>query len=148
MALFSSKNSDTSSAAGGDKPAGEAARPGTSGTENLLMTTRQEASQQFQKAARAERAYRAKKRATAARDSFRDARGHLKQTFHHLGQFFVTLGRCVAALPYMVGEKREQRRKEADAKKKQRAIAQKKKWEEKLAKNGGEDGAEPAETAA
>lgn len=120
------------------------ARPGTSGTENLLMTNRRQASQQFQKAQRAERAYRAKKRATAARQGFNDARGHFSESLSHFKQGVKMLFRVVKSVPYIYGEKREQQRREADQKRKMRALAKKKKLEEKLAREGADADAEDA----
>ncbi|KAF7560608.1 hypothetical protein G7046_g3533 [Stylonectria norvegica] len=113
-------------------------RPGTSGTEVLLVTNRRQASVRYQKAQRAEKAYRAKKRATAARHDFRDARGHFKESARHFKDGVKTVFVVVKSVPYIFGEKREERRIQADEKNKARAITKRKKLEEKLAKEADE----------
>ena len=113
-------------------------RPGTSGTEVLLTTNRRQASVRYQKAQRAEKAYRAKKRATAARQDFHDARGHFKESAHHFGKGLKMVFGVVKSVPYIFGEKREQRREQVDQKKKLKALEKKKKLEEKIARDEGE----------
>lgn len=115
------------------------ARPGTSGTEMLLMTNRRQASERFQKAQRAEKAYRAKKRATAARQDFKDARAHFKESFVHLKEGVRMTFGVVKSAPYIYGEKREQKRAEGDQKKKAKALEKRKKLEERLAREANED---------
>ncbi|KAH8681133.1 hypothetical protein BX600DRAFT_429104 [Xylariales sp. PMI_506] len=110
-------------------------RPGTSGTENLLITTRRQASEQFAKAHRAEKAYRAKKRAELARNNYTETKDHFKSAFKHFGLGFKGIFSVVAAVPYIIGEKREKRRKKSEAAKRQRDLEKKKKLEEALARN-------------
>ncbi|KFA50705.1 hypothetical protein S40293_07833 [Stachybotrys chartarum IBT 40293] len=130
MPLFSKSNHPVDSADpghGGEKPLPEP-RPGTSGTEALLVSNRRQASHQFQRAQRVERAYRARKRATAARRDYQVARDHFKEALRHLREGLVVAGRCAGALPYVVGEKRRQR-----------ALARKNRLEERLARETGEE---------
>ncbi|KAI9902780.1 hypothetical protein N3K66_002132 [Trichothecium roseum] len=108
-------------------------RPGTSGTENLLMTTRREASQNLQKAQRAERAYRSKKRAAAARAGFREARGHFKEARGHLRSGFALMWSAARAAPYVWSQRGEERRRA-------RSEAKRKQLREELAREGGDEG--------
>ncbi|CAI0642017.1 hypothetical protein CGCSCA4_v006291 [Colletotrichum siamense] len=131
----------------GDKPL--PTRPGTSGTENLLRTNRRQASDNYQRAQRAERTYRAKKRATAARADLSDAKTHYAECFKHLTRGLAVTFSAVKSLPYVFDEKQEAARQKAEAKKKQRALEKKKKLEEKLAReNAAAEGETPAEDAA
>ncbi|KAH6659811.1 hypothetical protein BKA67DRAFT_653024 [Truncatella angustata] len=109
-------------------------RPGTSGTENLLITNRRQASEQYIKAQRAEKAYRAKKHATLARYNYNETKAHFKESFSHFKQGVKGLVSVVKAVPHLIGEKREQRRKQADTKKRQRDLEKKKKLDEALAR--------------
>lgn len=135
MALFGSKE-NKDGADEKDLPK----RPGTSGTENLLITNRRTASEQLQKAQRAERAYRAKKHASLARTNYNETKTHFKEAFSHFGSGFKGLFSVIRAIPYLIGEKREARRKNTDAKKRQRDLEKKKKLEEALARQSAEDG--------
>ena len=54
----------------------------------------------------------------------------------------------VTAAPAVWKEKREMRRERADVRKRDRAAAEKKKWEEKLKNHEGEDGSTNGEAAA
>lgn len=114
-------------------------RPGTSGTENLLITTRRQASHNLQKAQRAERAYRAKKRAKAARQDYHGAAGHYKESLKHFKEGLKLTFAAIKSIPYIYGEKREARRLESDQKRKNRAVAKKKKLEERLARENDLD---------
>lgn len=117
-------------------------RPGTSGTENLLITNRRQASEQFAKAQRAEKAYRAKKHATLARHNYNETKTHFKEAFSHLKLGAKGLFAVVKAVPYLLGEKRENARNKSDAKKRQRAMDQRKKLEEVLAREARESSEE------
>ncbi|KAI0132161.1 hypothetical protein BJ170DRAFT_592136 [Xylariales sp. AK1849] len=110
-------------------------RPGTSGTENLLITNRRQASEQFVKAQRAEKAYRAKKHASLARHNYNDTKTHFKESFSHFRLGMNGLFSIVKATPYLIGEKREDRRKRAETTKRQRDLEKKKKLEEVLARD-------------
>lgn len=105
----------------------EPKRPGTSGTENLLMSSRKQAAQEFQKAQKAEQTYRSKKRATVARRNYHDAKGHFKESSHHFKLGFKMLSGAVKAVPYIFAEKKEERRRA-------KATAERKRLEERLAK--------------
>lgn len=111
----------------------EPKRPGTSGTENLLMTSRRQAAQEFQKAQKAEQNYRSKKRATVARKNYHDAKGHFKESGRHLKLGFKMLSGAVKAIPYIFAEKKEERRRA-------RAAASRKRLEEQLAKTPDAEG--------
>ncbi|KAK9420634.1 hypothetical protein SUNI508_00725 [Seiridium unicorne] len=109
-------------------------RPGTSGTENLLITNRRQASEQFIKAQRAEKAYRAKKQATLARHNYNETKAHFKESASHFKLGVKGLISVVRAIPHLIGEKREERRKQAEAKRRQRDLEKKKKLEDALAR--------------
>lgn len=114
-------------------------RPGTSGTENLLITNRRQASEQFIKAQRAEKAYRAKKHASLARHNYNETKAHFRESFSHLKLGVRGLFSVIKAIPHLIGEKQESRRKAADAKKRQRDLEKKKKLEEALARQSPEN---------
>jgi hypothetical protein len=114
-------------------------RPGTSGTENLLITNRQAASEQFAKAQRAEKAYRARKHATAARESYNETKAHFRDGFRHLGQGIAGVFAVIRSIPYLFIEKREDRRRQAESRQRQRHLEQKKKLEEALARDSGDE---------
>ncbi|KAK7424504.1 hypothetical protein QQX98_000469 [Neonectria punicea] len=118
------------------------ARPGTSGTENLLMMTRKEASEQYIKAQRAERAYRSKKHATLARANYNEAKAHFRDAVSHFRLGVKGMISVTKAAPYMLGEKQEQRRRKAEAKKRERTLERKKRLEEALAKGQADEESE------
>ncbi|KAK8106237.1 uncharacterized protein PG998_003297 [Apiospora kogelbergensis] len=109
-------------------------RPGTSGTENLLITNRRQASEQFQKAHRAEKAYRAKKHATAARENYNETKAHFSEARSHFAQGCRGVFTVIRAVPYLLSEKREARRRARDQARRQRDLERKKKLEEALAR--------------
>lgn len=115
-------------------------RPGTAGTEMLLMNNRRQASANFQKAQRAERAYRAKKRSANARSAAREAKAHFKESARHFRLGVANSLGAVRSIPYVFGEWEEGLRAKQEKKSKQRAIAQRKKLEARLARDGGRDG--------
>lgn len=129
MPLFSSSRKEKSKDAEGVTTATdeEPKRPGTSGTENLLMTSRRQAAQEFQKAQKAEQTYRSKKRATVARKNYHDAKGHFKESGRHFKLGFKMLSGAIKSIPYIFAEKKEERRRA-------RAVASRKRLEEQLAK--------------
>jgi hypothetical protein len=113
-------------------------RPGTSGTEALLVTNRRRASENYQRAHRAEKAYRAKKRASAARGDFQSAKDHYREAWSHLKQGLAMSLAVVRGAPYLLGEKREQRRINGEENKRKKALDRKKRLEEKLARESEE----------
>lgn len=129
MPLFGSSRKEKSK--GSEEPTTptevEPKRPGTSGTENILMTSRRQAAQEFQKAQKAEQNYRSKKRATVARKNYHEAKAHFKESGHHFKLGFKMLSGAVKAIPYIFAEKKEERRRV-------RAAASRKRLEERLAK--------------
>lgn len=139
MSFFSKKMAGETSVPTTDdeKPPPEP-RPGTSGTENVLMAQTQIASQNYQKAHRAETVYRAKKRAGVARRDFKSAREHFGQAASHIKQGLRLTFSAAKSAPYIFGEKREQGRIKAGEKKALRALDKKKKLEEKLSKEAAE----------
>ncbi|KAH9887759.1 hypothetical protein F4778DRAFT_786134 [Xylariomycetidae sp. FL2044] len=145
MAKETSKGAESAA----EKPLPLPKRPGTSGTENLLITNRRQASENFARAQRAEKAYRAKKHASLARQRLDETKGHFREALSHLKQGFGGLLSVVKAVPYLVGEKREARRRKAEARRRQRHLEQKKKLEEELARQSttstDEDEAEEAD---
>jgi hypothetical protein len=129
-------------------------RPGTSGTENLLVTNRRRASENYAKAQRAEQAYRTKKRAATARRDYHGAREHFSESFKHFKAGMRMSFTVVKSAPYILGERREQSLAKAEVKKKEKALERKKKLEEKLAREsadgvpaGDEAEATPATTS-
>jgi Tfp pilus assembly protein PilE len=64
-----------------DKPLPPNGRPGTSGTELGLRANREKASSAFQRAQRAEQQYRAKRRATYAKNDIEKAKEHFKNSW-------------------------------------------------------------------
>ncbi|ORY62954.1 uncharacterized protein BCR38DRAFT_345436 [Pseudomassariella vexata] len=117
-------------------------RPGTSGTEHLLITNRRQASEQFVKAQRAEKAYRAKKHASLAKYNYADTKGHFKESFTHCGLGMKGLVSVIRAVPYLIRDKREKRRQKAELAKRQRDLERKKKLEEELARQEVDDDAD------
>jgi hypothetical protein len=117
---------------------------GTSGTEAFLTTNRRQASHNFQRAQRAERAYRARKRASAAREGYREAGGHFKESGRQFWLGVKKTLRVVKSIPYVLGEKREQRRKGAEVKKKEKAMKKKAELEERLARQAADEEEENA----
>ncbi len=123
----------------------EKKRPGTSGTEIALVSSRRRASENYQKAQRAERAYVAKKRCATGRANYNEAKSHFKESGTHLKQGMQLILGVVKCMPYVVNERREQRQVKTDAKRRQRALEQKKRLEAALARGG--DAAEDKENA-
>lgn len=110
------------------------ARPGTSGTENLLMTTRREAATQLKRAERAETEYVTRKRANQGRTSLSEAKSHYGQAFHHLGQAIKKTFVGIKSVRYIFGAKKSSLQRKRSKKQAKKAVAQKKKLEEKLAR--------------
>ncbi|EON97685.1 hypothetical protein UCRPA7_6838 [Phaeoacremonium minimum UCRPA7] len=113
-------------------------RPGTSGTEALLVTNRRRASEKYQQAQRAERTYKAKKRSAAARANYVEAKTHFKESARHFKAGMSMTLSVVKCVPYMFSEKSAERKRIADEKKRKRAMEKKKKWEEALAKEAAD----------
>jgi hypothetical protein len=109
-------------------------RPGTSGTELLLVTNRRRASERYQQAQRAERTYIAKKRSEAAKTNLMTAKEHFGQSFHHLKQGFGLSFAVVRSVPYYFSKNNEARRMKADERKKRRLAEIRKALEEELAR--------------
>ncbi|KAF4464691.1 hypothetical protein FALBO_8489 [Fusarium albosuccineum] len=123
------------------------ARPGTSGTENLLITNRRQASEQFAKASRAEKAYRTKKQAALARANYNETKTHFREAFSHFKLAFKGLYSVLKSVNHLVGEKREIQRQAAENKKREKNLELKKKLDEALAKEeANEDGAKQEKT--
>lgn len=134
------KQSTKGKAVDTEKPPSERSeRPGTSGTENLLITSRRQASEQYIKAQRAEKAYRSKKHATLARHNYNETKGHFKEAGSHFILALKGTMSVIKGVPHLFGEKQEDRRRKAEAKKRERHMEQKKKLEEALAKEAGEN---------
>jgi len=132
-----------------EKPLPEptAARPGTSGTELNLRSDRQKASTAYQRAHRAEQAYRARRQATAARADWASAKEHTGQVKTHFWQAIKSAIGGVKAIPAVLRERRESQRQLEDVKKRERAAVQKKKWDEKAKKAQAEAAAAEAAAA-
>ncbi|EXL74146.1 hypothetical protein FOPG_10698 [Fusarium oxysporum f. sp. conglutinans race 2 54008] len=110
----------------------------TCGSEHLLMTTRRQASEQYAKAAKAEKAYRTKKRAALARANYNETKTHFKEAFSHLWLALKGVFPVIKNSRYLLGERRDKRRQEAEKKKREKNLERKKKLEEQLAKEEAE----------
>ncbi|TGJ84269.1 hypothetical protein E0Z10_g4486 [Xylaria hypoxylon] len=116
-----------------EKPLPKHGRRKSTGTINLLIETRRQASDDYMRAQRAEKAYRTRKNATIARTTLRETKTHFSQGFEHLGKGFKGLFAVARAAPYLAGEQREIWRRKVDAKKRMRAEEMRSKLEKKLA---------------
>ncbi|KAF5529300.1 hypothetical protein FMEXI_14233, partial [Fusarium mexicanum] len=72
--------------------------------KHLLMTTRRQASEQYAKAAKAEKAYRTKKRAALARANYNETKTHFKEAFSHLWLALKGVFPAIKNSRYLVGE--------------------------------------------
>ncbi|KAI1283493.1 hypothetical protein F5Y07DRAFT_394401 [Xylaria sp. FL0933] len=109
-------------------------RKKSTGTINLLVETRRQASDDYIRAQRAEKAYRMRKNATIARTTLRETKTHFKEGFAHLWQGVKGLLAVARAAPYLVGERREIYRRKSEAKQRVRAEDMRRKLDEKLAR--------------
>ncbi|KAF9773970.1 hypothetical protein IL306_008107 [Fusarium sp. DS 682] len=122
-----------------DAGASETPRPvSTCGSEHLLMTTRKQASEQYAKAAKAEKAYRTKKRAALARANYNETKIHFKEAFSHFWLALKGVFPVIKNSRYLIGERREKKRQEAERKKREKNLERKKKLEEQLAREEAE----------
>lgn len=138
-AMVKSKSKTEASSETDTAPTQPAARPvSTCGSEHLLMTTRRQASEQYAKAAKAEKAYRTKKRAALARANYNETKTHFKEAFSHLWLALKGVFPAIKNSRYLLGERRDKRRQEAEKKKRERNLERKKKLEEQLAKEEAE----------
>jgi hypothetical protein len=136
---------DKDTAADTSKPLPEPKRPGTSGTEMVLVTNRRAASQKYQQAARAERTYKARKRSAAARANWAEAKQHLGEAARHFGAGVRLTFSVATSARYVVGEKLEGRRQKVEESKRKKALEKRKKLEERLAREKAERPSEEAE---
>lgn len=79
------RETSPTTSANGDAAA-EPARPGTSGTEMLLVNNRRRASHRLKEASRKERDYKTKKRSASARANYNEA---VRRENTHLSSFFL-----------------------------------------------------------
>ncbi|KAI1327939.1 hypothetical protein F5Y16DRAFT_420305 [Xylariaceae sp. FL0255] len=104
-------------------------------TINQLIAVKQEASDQYQRAARAEANYRARKQTASARTALKESKTHFKEGFKHLRDGFKGLFAVVSAMPSFMAEKREAWRVKSEEKKRVRFEAKRKKLEAELARS-------------
>jgi hypothetical protein len=104
------------------------------------MTNRRQAVQQFIKAERAEKAYRAKKQAKIARHNYDSTKTHFVEAFSHLKLGILGILSVFKGIPHLISERREEKRRDADAKRRLRNLEQKRKIEEALAQDSTTDG--------
>ncbi|KUJ18128.1 uncharacterized protein LY89DRAFT_717732 [Mollisia scopiformis] len=120
-------------------------RPGTSGTELGLRANREKASSAYERAQRAEAAYRAKRRATYARKDYQAAKEHFKNA----GKSFKEGSKCawlaVKAGPAILMEKKEKMREGKEKKDREKAEEKKRLWEEKAKKKSVDEGTDGEE---
>ncbi|KAK4103544.1 hypothetical protein N658DRAFT_522221 [Parathielavia hyrcaniae] len=115
-------------------------RPGTSGTEAALKTTRRRAMENLRQAERAERAYRARKRSAVTRANYADAGDHFRQAREHFALGVRLLAAVVRGWPYVLRDKREARRVRAEERKRVRVLEMKRRLDEKLGADSAERG--------
>jgi hypothetical protein len=137
-----------------DKPLPPNGRPGTSGTELGLRANREKASSAFQRAQRAEQQYRAKRRATYAKNDIETAKEHFKNSWVSFKAGMVYSWHVMRAGPAVISEgarvKRDAQKEKGEAKRREKAAEKKKKLEEaiKKAEKATEDETASAETPA
>ncbi|KAL8298503.1 hypothetical protein RB597_006705 [Gaeumannomyces tritici] len=134
MGILSSFKGKMAAADAEEKPLPTPERPGTSGTEMNLMTTRKQASQRLKAASQAERAYRARKRSATARANLSEAKAHLGDALGHFKTGTKLLISALGSSRYILANKAEERRAKAGESKRQAAAEKRRKLEERLAK--------------
>ncbi|KAF5671238.1 hypothetical protein FHETE_4208 [Fusarium heterosporum] len=144
--MFSTRPAKTvAMAEDGTDPEAPKPRPASSCTEILLLSNRKEASEQFAKAARAEKAYRTKKKATLARANYNETKEHFREAFSHFKLAFKGLFSSIKNVTYLFSERSEIKRQEAEKKKREKNLERKRKLEEQLAKAQVDDHGEEEE---
>lgn len=148
----SSEGSQPSESGAAGNASTEPQRPGTSGTEMLLVNNRQRASVRLRDAQRKERAYKTKKRSTQARANWGAAKQHFREGFAHNMNGFKLTWRVVSSVGYLFRAKNDKLKAEAEEKRKMRAADKQRRLEEKLRrekelaeKEGAGEGAEGGE---
>ncbi|KAI0205344.1 hypothetical protein F4808DRAFT_456337 [Astrocystis sublimbata] len=116
------------------------ARRASKGTIDLLVHTRQVASDEYTRAQRAEKAYRARKNATLARTSLNETKTHFAEGFKHLGLGLKGIVTIIKGVPYIVGERKDTWRKNRESKQLERAETMRKKLDERIRRAGSEEG--------
>lgn len=130
-----SSDGTNASEAGGEAGASASAepqRPGTSGTEMLLVNNRQRASVRLRDAQRKERAYKTKKRSTQARANWTEAKQHFREGLSHNMNGARLTWRVVSSVGYLFRAKNDKLKAEAEEKRRMRAADKQRKLEEKL----------------
>lgn len=110
----------------------EPQRPGTSGTEMLLVNNRQRASVRLRDAQRKERAYKTKKRSTQARANWGQAKQHFSEGLAHNANGLRLTWRVVSSVGYLVRAKNDKLKAEGEEKRRLRAADKQRKLEERL----------------
>ena len=126
-------------------------RPGTSGTEAVLVSNRRQASETYVAAQKAERSYKTKKRSALAQANYSEAKDHFKQAAHHFRTSLALSFGVFKSTPYLVNQKLERQRDKAAEKRRLQAIERRRRLEAQLAKEnaarGSSDGPNPDEDA-
>lgn len=125
-------NSNASENGAAASTSAEPQRPGTSGTEMLLVNNRQRASVRLRDAQRKERAYKTKKRSTQARANWTQAKQHFREGLSHNMNGARLTWRVVSSVGYLFRAKNDKLKAEAEEKRKMRAADKQRKLEEKL----------------
>ncbi|KAG8166745.1 hypothetical protein KVR01_002434 [Diaporthe batatas] len=128
----SEEGSQPPSSDSGAAGAAEPQRPGTSGTEMLLVNNRQRASVRLRDAQRKERAYKTKKRSTQARANWGAAKQHFKEGFAHNTNGLKLTWRVVSSVGYLFRAKNDKLKAEAEEKRRMRAADKQRRLEERL----------------
>ncbi|KAI1747647.1 hypothetical protein F4782DRAFT_520288 [Xylaria castorea] len=115
------------------------ARRGSKGTIDMLVQSRRIASDEYTRAQRAERAYRARKNATIARNSLQETKTHFAEGFKHLGLGVKGLVAAVKGAPYILSERRDMWRRRREGKQRERAQQMRKKLDERLGRENSEE---------
>ncbi len=115
-------------------------RPGTSGTEAVLVSNRRQASETYLAAQKAERSYKTKKRSALAQANYSEAKDHFRQAAHHFKTSIALSFGVVKSTPYLVNQKLERQRDKAAEKRRLQAIERRKRLEAQLAKENAARG--------
>jgi hypothetical protein len=126
--------SPEASVEGSPRPSITPQRPGTSGTEILLVTDRRTASAKYQAAQRAEQSYKAKKRSAGAAQHRTDAKDHFRASAHHLEEGMKRSWKIITAVPWMMRGWKEERLAKKEKNARERDLVKKKKLEERIAR--------------
>ncbi|KAK3688440.1 hypothetical protein B0T22DRAFT_153827 [Podospora appendiculata] len=114
-------------------------RSGTSSPDEELKAFRWQASEKLRRAQREEMTYKARMKSAAAHAESRQAKAHFREASKHLRYGLQLAVSVVKSVPYLIRDKREDRRLKADDAERQRAISHQHRLDEKLARERRSD---------